>query len=410
MSSLVGRRRLASRVAELIETRSPFWWVALPLLVIYMLTPTTVAHIDPTTNAVTGWHLGMTGSVLLPEYQLAIGPDYYRNVGWYVASPRGPVSQYPPGAAALAAPFYRIWGQGLTVVEVSGSNRPHVDPIPLGIPPPTPAKLAAAVATAVAMGLVASTVPLVGGSHLAGVAVGYVGGLATSMWSVSASALWQHGPAAMWVALGVYLSARNRLWWAGLAFGAAVLTRPHLALVAAAVGVAISLDRRQLAPILKLGAGSVLGMVGLVGYNWWLWGEVTFSGGYGTGLTGRLVEGDVLGYLTNLAGALFDPSRGLLLVSPFLAVLIIGARSGWMKSPPWAKGAAIGAVAYLLVQYKANRFSGGEGFTGYRYPLEALTAAGVLLTLGYLGWVKQRPLAVRVFWLGVVAAVAIQVV
>lgn len=397
-------------VLRLARQISPFWWVAVPLLAIYMFTPTPGTHIDPLTNEVTGWHLGMTGSVLLPDYQDATAPEYFRNVGWYVVSPRGPVSQYPPGAAALSAPFYRMWGEGLSVVEVTGSNRPHVDPIPLGIPPPTPAKLTAALATAIAMGLVASTVPLVGGSRLAGIAAGYVGGLATSMWSVSASALWQHGPAAMWVALGVYLAARSRLSWSGLAFGAAILTRPHLALIAAAVGAAIAFDRRHLAPIFKVGAGSALGLVGLLGYNWWLWGEVTISGGYSDGLTGRLVDGDVLGYLTNLASALFDPSRGLFVVSPFLAVLILGARSGWIKSPAWARGAVIGAIAYLLVQYKANRFSGGQGFTGYRYPLEALTAAGALLTVGYVAWVKQRPLAVRVFWLGVVAAVAIQVI
>lgn len=410
MTTAVGRRSKRFGMRGLVQRVPPFWWVAIPLFAVYMVTPTPDRHIDPLTNAVTGWHLGTTGSPILLGYEAATAPDYYRNVGWFVMSPRGPVSQYPPGAALLSAPFYRLWGQDLAVVEVTGSNRPNVQPISLGIPPLAPAKLAASAATAVAMGLVAATVPFAGGSRLVGVATGYVGGLATSMWSVASSDLWQHGPAAMWIALGVYLTARSQLWWAGLSFGAAILTRPPLAVVVLIAGVVIAWHRSSPIPAFKLGAAAVAGLAVLLGYNRWLWGKWTVSGGYGSGFAESLVEGDFLAYLSNIGGAMVDPQRGLLMISPFLAVLIPGVREGWRDTPDWVRGAALGGLGYLLLVYKVNRFSGGEGFNGYRYPLEAMTAAAALLSVAYLRWVGERPVVMGVFWAGVAAALVIQVV
>ncbi|NNC41124.1 MAG: hypothetical protein HKN95_10570, partial [Acidimicrobiia bacterium] len=83
--------------------------------------------------------------------------------------------------------------------------------------------------------------------------------------------------------------------------------------------------------------------------------------------------------------------RGFLLWSPFLLVLIPGLRAAWKAAPAWVRGSALGGLVYLLVQYKANRFSGGGGFFTYRYPLEALTAAAPLLYLSYREWVAPRP-------------------
>jgi hypothetical protein len=64
---------------------------------------------------------------------------------------------------------------------------------------------------------------------------------------------------------------------------------------------------------------------------------------------------------------------------------------------------------YLLVQFKANRSSGGTGFLGYRYPLEALTVATTLLAVSYVAWVDERPLAKKVFWVSVGIAFLLQV-
>jgi hypothetical protein len=400
------------RLRSFCEKRSPFLLVFVPLALIYIATASYGLgyHIDPFTSAVTGWHIGMTGSVLLPDYEEAAEPEQFGNIAWIVESPRGPVSQYPPGAAALSAPLYRIWNQPLSPAVIGGFNNPDAEPIPLGFPSLTPATLAAALASAAAMGFLAATIPLVGGSRYQAVITGYVGGLATTMWAVASDALWQHGPASMWIALAILLVARSHLEWAGLAFGAAILTRPHLALIAAALGVFLVVSRRSLVPALKIGAGSLLGLAGLLWYNFWIWGSPSIAGGYGDGFVGNALSTDFGAYVVNIFGALTDPFHGLLPYSPFLLILIPGLREAWRNSPDWAKGAGIGGIVYLLVQLKANRFSGGEGFVGYRYPLEALTAAAVVLFISYQQWVSRRTMVKWLFWVGVVMAMTLQVV
>ena len=403
---------LQDRLRSFCEKRSPFLLVFVPLALIYIATASYGLgyHIDPFTSAVTGWHIGMTGSVLLPDYEEAAEPEQFGNIAWIVESPRGPVSQYPPGAAALSAPLYRIWNQPLSPAVIGGFNNPDAEPIPLGFPSLTPATLAAALASAAAMGFLAATIPLVGGSRYQAVITGYVGGLATTMWAVASDALWQHGPASMWIALAILLVARSHLEWAGLTFGAAILTRPHLALIAAALGLFLVVSRRSIVPALKIGAGSVLGLGGLLWYNFWIWGSPSITGGYGDGFVANALSTDFGAYVVNIFGALTDPFHGLLPYSPFLLILIPGLREAWRNSPDWAKGAGIGGIVYLLVQLKANRFSGGEGFVGYRYPLEALTAAAVVLFISYQQWVSRLTMVKWLFWVGVVMALTLQVV
>ncbi|MFB3110323.1 MAG: hypothetical protein ACE1Y8_04130, partial [Acidimicrobiia bacterium] len=101
---------LQDRLRAFCEARSPFLLVFIPLALIYIATASYALvgyHIDAFTNAVTGWHIGMTGSVVLPDYEEATRPEQVGNIAWIVESPRGPVSQYPPGAALLSAPLYR---------------------------------------------------------------------------------------------------------------------------------------------------------------------------------------------------------------------------------------------------------------------------------------------------------------
>jgi hypothetical protein len=243
---------VAGRVTRTIESGSPFWWVAIPLLAIYVLTPSANPHIDAFTNAITGWHIGMIGSAILQGYEEATVPENRRNVTWIEESPRGPVSQYPPGAAALSAPFYRLLGDDLKMVEVLGTNRPDVAPIVLGALPIGPARLTVALRTAAAMGFVALSIVVAGGTKLGAVAAGLVGGLATSMWAVAPS---------------------------GIAFGAAIITRPQLAVIVAA-------SRRDRRPLLHIGLGSMSGLGGLLWFNWWVWGRLTALSGYGPGLGG----------------------------------------------------------------------------------------------------------------------------
>ena len=102
-----------------------------------------------------------------------------------------------------------------------------------------------------------------------------------------------------------------------------------------------------------------------------------------------------MNYFGNVALALVHPVRGLLVYSPFLIFLIPGLPAAWRKAPGWVQGSAIGGVLYLLFQLKANRYSGGDSFWGYRYPLEALAAAGPLLLLSYTEWLRQQSALLR---------------
>ena len=340
-------RNRGSQIRDRVESHSPFFFVFVPLAILYIATASYGFgyHIDPFTNAVAGWHIGMTGSVVLSDYDEALEPEQFGNIGWFVESPVGPVSQYPPGAALLAAPLYRLANQSLRSALVSGHNNPDAEEIPLNIPSFVPATIAAALATAAAMGFLASTIPFVGGTVVNGIAVGYVGGLATSMWAVGSDALWQHGPAAMWIALAVFLAARGNLLWSGLSFGAAILTRPHLAVVALSVGVFVVFARRALMPAMKVGLGAFFGLGVLLWYNWWVWGRLTIAEGYGDVFVNRALSGEWFAYLENISGALFDPFHGLLTYSPFLIVLIPGLRAAWRHAPDWTRGAAVGGAS-----------------------------------------------------------------
>lgn len=383
-----------------------------PLIALYVLVPNPGLHprgnhIDATTNAVTSWHMAMKRTVILAEYAEATAPDYYRNIGWYVDSPRGPVSQYPPGAAAFGAPFYLIANDPAKYGWVAGNNRPDAPPILLPVPSVRPGQVAASLAVAGAMGFVALSVLATGASWPLAVGAGLVGGIGTTMWPVAASALWQHGPGSFWVALGTYLAARDRLFLSGLAVGGAILTRPHLASVALGIGLAVAWHRKRIRPAILVGSGSAIGLAALLTYNWWLWGRVTIRGGYSESFVENLASPDLLGLVRNVFGALFDPAVGLFIISPFLVLLVIRLAPAWREAPAWSRGAAMGGVLYLLLQLKANRYSGGGGFVGYRYPLEALTAAGPLLALAYPDWARKSKVARVGFWLLVMGSVIV---
>ncbi len=379
--------------------RRLFAAIAGPLLVLYLLTATWSQpyHIDAFSTVLPAWKLGTDGTVLLEDHTALADPDYFRNLGWIVPAEDGVASQYPPGAALVAAPLYSVWPEDAEVVTVVGSNRPDVAPIDVLVPPLGPAAIVAALAVAIAMASLGIAFRRAGASPQGALAAAYLAGLGTSAWSVAADQLWQHGPAMAWIALGVAFAATFPAA-SGLAFGAAILTRPPTALIAAGTGLAETIRRRSLRPALVIGAGALLGLAAVVGYNRWVFGAWSISGGYGASFTDNALSGDLIGYARNVFLGLFSATRGVLLWSPFLLVLAPGVRAAWRVAPAWARGAAIGGVVYLLLHYKANRFSGGAGFFAYRYPLEALTAAAPLLFLAYDRWVAARPRIMRAFW------------
>ncbi len=379
--------------------------VALPLLALYLLTAswTLPYHIDTATNVFTAWELGTRGDVLLDDHEVLVAPEYLRTIAWIVPAEESVAAQYPPGAPALAAPLYAVWPDEAVTIEVY-NEATDVPPVEILMPPLGPAAITAATVSAVVAGLLALAFRRLTDGWTAALG-GYAVGLGTGLWSVAADSLWQHGPAMMWIVGGTLLSVGHR-WWSGLAFGAAVLTRPHTAVVAAANGLTQAWQKRSLWPAVQIGAGSALGLAGLVLFNAAVFGEPSITGGYSDSFATSAASGEFGGFFRNIFLALVDPARGLLLYSPFLIPLLPGIPAAWRRAPAWVRGSALGGVLYLLVQLKANRYSGGDSFWGYRYPLEMLAASAPLLLLAYTEWVRQRSdLYRRVFGYTLIASV-----
>ena len=403
-------------------TRRLFLIVMLPMWALFLLTANHGYrdHIDPWTNALTAWNIGTKGSVYLTDHEALTSLDYFGNAGWVVPVRDSAVSQYPPGAAIIAAPIYAVWPQYAVLDTVTGTNRPEAPPIEILLPPLWPGAIAASLSVAMAMGFLAVSFRSVVNGTVA-IAGAYLMGLGTSAWSVASHGLWQHGPGMMWIALAGVLASRH-LFASGLSFGMAVLTRPLNAMIAGPVGLYMAWKERSVWPAVKIGLGTLVGLVALVIFNGVVFGEVSIMGGYdviqpsvdatfggyATNVTDSLRSLDIVAFTRNIALAFVSPSRGLLTWSPFLLVLIPGLPSAWKSASSPVRGAAIGGLLYLIIQYKANAFDGGGGFFGYRYPLEPLTAAAPLLILAYSQWVAKRPRAVLVFGILALSSIMMQ--
>lgn len=384
---------LASRVHDVTGIRL-FAVVTIPLFTLYLATAswTLPYHIDTVTNVFTAWELANDGDVILQDHEALATPEYKGTIAWIVPAGDSVASQYPPGAAALAVPLYAIW-PGEASYITAHNEQVDVPSVQVLLPPLGPAAITSAAVVAIAMGLLALVFRALVDARTALLAA-YLAGLGTGIWSVAADSLWQHGPASMWIIAGALLSIHHRQW-AGLAFGLAILTRPHIALVAAGNGLTMAVRERSIKPALQIGIGSALGLAALAAFNAAVFGSPSITGGYSDAFATRTASLDILDYLGNVALALVDPARGLLVFSPFLILLIPGIPAAWRKAPSWVRGSAIGGVVYLLVQLKANRYSGGDSFWGYRYPLETLAATAPLLLLAYTEWLRHQSALLR---------------
>jgi alpha-1,2-mannosyltransferase len=406
--------RTAHGVSGWLERRSTaglFLVVVLPVFVLFFLTSqrSLPYGIDSFSNAVPAWSIATHGTVHLDDYAGLTGAEHFGSVAWFVEVDGTAVSQYPPGAALWGVPFYLVGPDELEWVTGTAYNNPELGDVVIPVPPLGPAAAAAAASAALAIGWLALTFRSLVSTRWAVTGAG-LAALGTSAWNVASSQLWQHGPAMMWLALGGLLASRSRLWSSGVGHGMAVLTRPLTGTVAAGIGVWMALRERSWGPVVKIGAGATAGLLAVVAYNAMVFGEPSISGGYGAHFVDEAITSSPLWWLGNVLGGLVDPVRGLLVWSPFLLVLIPGLRAAWRAAPAWVRGGAVGAVLYLLIQYKSNRFSGGGGFYGYRYPLEALVAAAPLLVLAFREWVADRPMALKAFGLLAIASVTLQTV
>ena len=363
--------------------------VIIALFVLYLAAAqwTGLHSVDTFTNALAARSFAADGTPFLEESEPLLDQRYQGTLVWIVEADDGPVAQYPPGAALYGAAFYLL-DDSIVETDTEFPNRGSVEPITLFVPSNWPAALAAAVSVVVAMAFLAVTVrPHV--DERVAIAGVVVTGLGTGAWSVAANALWQHGPAMACIAAGVFLASRSRFGWSGVAFALALLVRPHSALIAAAIGIYCSWRRRSVRPMVAMGLSSALGLAGLLAYNNWVWGSPSIAGGYGESFGERVVDPDVLTLASRMIEALVHPTWGLLPASPIFVIAFVALAMHRKDHPDWAVGAAVGGVIYLLVQYKANRVSGGAGFWRYRYPLEAISASAPLLVMATAQWVTN---------------------
>ncbi|NNF87141.1 MAG: hypothetical protein HKM97_01300, partial [Acidimicrobiia bacterium] len=271
-----------------------FLLIAVPLLVLYLATATWSLpyHIDAFTNVLSSWKLGTDGTVLLDDHVQLADDEYYGYVALIVPAGESAASQYPPGTSLMTAPLYAVWPQDAQIVLFSSEVRPDVAPVEALRPPIGPAAITASFTAAIAIGLLGVVFRRLGGGSLIALMAASVAGLGTSTWSVAADQLWQHGPGMMWIALALLLSERHAIA-PGLAFGAAVLTRPPTAVIAAATGIYRSWNERSFRPILGIGVGALIGLALFLAYNNHVFGSASISAGYGTGFEEQALSGDL---------------------------------------------------------------------------------------------------------------------
>lgn len=355
-------RRGADRLVQrLTATSARLWWTVFAgLVLVYGASAHWygVTVNDSMGAAWASWQLVREGTVAFP-----VGADIPDRI-WYHEVGGRLVPDRQPGVILVAVPAQLA----LRALDAH---------------PLTAVVLTAVLVTAMAMATMAVLFArLVGDRRLALAAVVALA-LGTGFYPNASAELWPHGPDALWLSLGMLALARDRLWWAGLAFAPAILTRPHLAVAVAAVAAVLAARRRHGRPLLALGVPAALAAGALVGWNGLLLGRYGLGGiGWSAGQMAS-TGGGLVDVLTNAAGSLVSPLRGLFVVTPLAALAAVVLARHLRSVPDWAQGCVVGAVAYQVVQWRLIEFTGGSGFFGYRYVLESVLLCAPAALVAY---------------------------
>ena len=331
---------------------------------------------DSFANSFASWHYAHTGSPFfdgsrLPE--MDGGPDYFG------PNPDGhTVIGRTPGQIWAAAPFYLL---------LSGGDFADFDT--------GPGMIAAAFWSALAMLLFFVAVR----SRMAAIpAAGATALLAfgTPVWSVAAEGLWPHVVTVLAIAGTSWAASREKWGWAGVMLGVGILARPHVAVIAAILGLGVTYSRRSLRPAVLVAIGSGLLTAVLLLWNRFVFGAWSLAGGYSQGFVDAIPGqresrlGD--GYLVQVAGAMLSPNRGFLVWTPSVILLLPAVCRFRARLPVWSLWLALGGIGYAVVQTALNEWTGGSGFNSYRLMLELLMclAPSCAMASAYLGPVAQR--------------------
>jgi alpha-1,2-mannosyltransferase len=352
---------------------------------------------DAYASAVEAWRITGTGSPWLDALDVTTIEGVHAPIErgrWLIEAGNGHVVAHRMAGTVIAAlPFYAVLGEGTTEASFSLA----------------PGALAASFWTAVGVVLMFLAlrrrvqVPLA----LAGAAA-YA--FATPTWDVSANGVWTHTVTQLGIAGAAYAFSRDRLWLAGFFLAAGMLGRPHLAVVAAVVGLGLTWSRRDLRPALRIALPTVAALVALSVWNHWMFGSWSLAGGGYGGKAAGAVEGfsgsteaDVpTSQWLNYLGFLVAPGRGLLVWTPVILLLLPALVRSWRGLPDWSRWLVVAGLVYSVVQLRIQYFSGGIGFYGYRYALELLACLvpALVLSVPRLGrparWLLPPVLALQV--------------
>lgn len=303
-------------------------------------------------------------------------------------------SFYPVVTPLLVAPLYlpaALW------LDARGWEQPHVDRVAEWME-----KFAASLLAAAASVLVFLLLRREGNPWALPLALAFAFG--TNTWMISSQALWQHGTGELLIALALLLVlspvTRPRTVILGAVCVLMAANRPPDALVAAAIGAFVLW--RDWRTALWLIAGAALPLAALLYYNLVFMGHL--AGGYGVVKPPvDFLQGDWSG----LAGLLISPTRGLLVFSPFLILVVMGLIQR-LRTPGTrmlAVALALAVIGQLLLYAKGDWRAGTSW--GPRWLTDILPILVWMLAPAPLA---LRPVARGLFVAAIVFSVGVQAV
>jgi hypothetical protein len=217
----------------------------------------------------------------------------------------------------------------------------------------------------------------------------------TSLWTVAGAETWPQSVDALCAAMALLAVARSRFWLAGLALAPALLTRPHMAIVALILGLGLSLTKRSFRPLLRIGIPTGAGVAALVLWNHWMFGRWNLGGAYVSSLATatkapRGAEAAV-GFLANAAGAGFTPAKGLFIFTPVALLAVFWIVATGRRTVTWSQIAFIAGLGYEFIQLRLNSYTGGAEFYGNRLVIELVVLSSPLAVVSYQQWAAGHP-------------------
>ena len=210
---------------------------------------------------------------------------------------------------------------------------------------------------------------------------------ATPVWTISANSLWTHTVTQLGLAGAIWAMVQGRWLLAGSFLGLGLFGRPHLAIIAAVLGLGIAWRRRDASIAFRVGAPSGMAFLAYLTWNYLIFGDWSPQGGYPDYVVPDLPQfgAEPLSGLGSLAvnylGFVVSPNRGLLVWTPILLLLMPALVANWRSLPDWSRWLCYAGVAYTVAQLSVNGFSGGVMFYGYRHGLELLSCLTPALAL-----------------------------